>query len=67
MSNGLGNGMELGMNGGGSGEIDFEALVKGASRTPVPASNSASGLDPWDEGWADGGDDGLVGVSQVPD
>lgn len=49
------NGANLGANGGGGGEVDFESLVKGTA-SPAPASTGTAGLDPWDDGWADSGD-----------
>lgn len=52
----LDNGSGFGTNGGGTGEVDFESLVKGTA-SPAPAAGGASsGLDPWDEGWVDSHD-----------
>lgn len=57
-SSGLNEGNPFGTD-GGSGEVDFESLVKGTSTSPVPPSTAAMGsLDPWDEGWADSSESG---------
>lgn len=51
-------GSTFGANGNGSGEVDFESLVKGTA-SPAMGQSSTMGtgsLDPWDEGWADSGD-----------
>lgn len=52
----------FGANGGGSGEVDFESLVKGTASpamgngNPSTSTMGTASLDPWDEGWADSGD-----------
>ena len=55
------SGSMFGSNGGGSGEVDFESLVKGTTSPAMFNGNpsnmgTTASLDPWDEGCADSGD-----------